>query len=200
MTTGPAIDPAYGLTLVCVMLAWLAYAGAFFIRRVRGKSVRREERNRSFWGVLLVGLGFGLVWGVRRPEGTAVLDLGAPAVLMLDAFAVALAAGSALLTLAAIRTLGRQWNIRAALVEGHTLITMGPYRIVRHPIYVAMIGMLVATGLALSRWPALSLGLVLAIAGTMVRVREEESLLRAAFGAQFETYRRAVPAFLPRFR
>src|SRR5262249_40256609 len=100
-------------------------------------------------------------------------------------------------TLAAVRTLGKQWNIRAALVEGHRLVTSGPYRIVRHPIYLAMLGMMTATGLALGRWPALVIGLIFGIAGTTIRVRNEESLLMTAFGAEFEEYRRTVPAFLP---
>jgi protein-S-isoprenylcysteine O-methyltransferase Ste14 len=49
------------------------------------------------------------------------------------------------LTGSAVCALGKQWSIAARVVEGHELITDGPYRIVRHPIYAGMLGLLVAT-------------------------------------------------------
>ncbi len=75
------------------------------------------------------------------------------------------------LTLAAIRALGRQWNVKATLVENHKLITTGPYRMVRHPIYLGMLGMMAATGVARSYWYVLLFAIVLGTAGTVVRIR-----------------------------
>jgi protein-S-isoprenylcysteine O-methyltransferase Ste14 len=43
----------------------------------------------------------------------------------------------------------------------------------------------------------LPLALLLFGAGTAVRVRSEERLLREVFGAQYEEYARRVPALLP---
>jgi protein-S-isoprenylcysteine O-methyltransferase Ste14 len=189
----PGITPVFAFVLVC----WLLFAGAFLFRRRPQEAPQRVRRNSSVIGIVLVGIGFGIVWSQNRPTGAPLVDLGRPIARLADALAILSAAGSVWLTIAAIRTLGKQWNLRAALVEGHSLITSGPYRIVRHPIYLATIGMLVATGLSFSRWPALIAGLAFAIAGTALRVRDEESLLRAAFGGEFEAYRRRVPAFLP---
>lgn len=191
----PAITPVFAFVLVC----WFLYAGAFLFRRKPQQAPQRARRNRSIAGIVLVGIGFGIVWSQNRPAGAPLVDLGRPVARLTDTLAVLLAAGSVWLTLSAIRTLGKQWNLRAALVEGHRLVTGGPYRIVRHPIYAGMIGMLLATGLSHSRWPALLAGLAFAMGGTAVRMRDEESLLRAAFGREFEEYRRAVPAFLPGF-
>jgi protein-S-isoprenylcysteine O-methyltransferase Ste14 len=78
------------------------------------------------------------------------------------------------------------------------LITAGPYSIVRNPIYLSMLGMYVASALAVSRWPALLGGFIVFLAGTAIRIRSEEKLLRDAFGAQFDDYARRVPALLPR--
>jgi protein-S-isoprenylcysteine O-methyltransferase Ste14 len=187
------ITPVFAFVLVC----WFLYAGAFLFRRLAQAAPQRARRNRSVIGIILVGIGFGIVWSQNRPAGAPLVDLGLPVERLVDAVAILSAAGSVWLTIAAIRTLGKQWNLRAALVEGHALVTSGPYRIVRHPIYLAMLGMVVATGLSFSRWPALLAGLAFAVSGTAVRVRDEESLLRAAFGHEFEEYCRAVPAFLP---
>jgi protein-S-isoprenylcysteine O-methyltransferase Ste14 len=96
-----------------------------------------------------------------------------------------------------VRALGKQWSLTARVTEGHRLVIEGPYRIVRNPIYTGMLGMLLATGFAFSRWPALVVGVVVFITGTMIRVRSEEKLLRETFGEEFEAYAKRVPALIP---
>ena len=110
---------------------------------------------------------------------------------------VALAVASAWLVNAAARHLGKQWALAARLIEGHTLIQDGPYRFVRNPIYAGMLGLLLATGLAVTERIPLLLAMMLFIAGTYIRVRSEERLLRQAFGSEFEEYARKVPALIP---
>jgi protein-S-isoprenylcysteine O-methyltransferase Ste14 len=77
------------------------------------------------------------------------------------------------------------------------LVTDGPYALVRHPIYTGMFGMLLATGLAVSRWHFLLAGAGLYWLGTVIRTRVEERLLRSAFGAAYDDYARRVPALIP---
>jgi protein-S-isoprenylcysteine O-methyltransferase Ste14 len=74
--------------------------------------------------------------------------------------AIAAAIGSVLLVMAAVKTLGKEWSITARMVEDHKLATKGPYARVRHPIYTGMLGMLIATGLAVSHWIALVAAIV----------------------------------------
>jgi len=47
----------------------------------------------------------------------------------------------------AILTLGPAWTFRVIVVPGAPLITRGPYRFVRHPNYVGVVGELVAVAL-----------------------------------------------------
>jgi protein-S-isoprenylcysteine O-methyltransferase Ste14 len=108
-----------------------------------------------------------------------------------------MAAGSVGLVAAAVRTLGKQWAVPARLVEGHKLITVGPYAYIRNPIYTGMLGMLIATGLAMEHWIATIAAIVIFAIGLLIRVRSEEKLLRAAFGQEFEDYARRVPAVVP---
>jgi protein-S-isoprenylcysteine O-methyltransferase Ste14 len=116
---------------------------------------------------------------------------------ILTGVTIALVIVSVWLCWAAARTLGKQWALVARVIEGHELVMTGPYAIVRNPIYLSMLGMYLASALAVSRWQALLGGLVVFLAGTAIRIRTEEKLLRDAFGAKFDDYARRVPALLP---
>ena len=120
-----------------------------------------------------------------------------PLSVIFEVAAAATAIASVVLVLAAVKTLGKEWSITARVVTGHKLATEGPYRLVRHPIYTGMLGMLVATGIAMSYWPALLIALVVFFIGTVIRIRSEERLLSETFGAEFEVYKQRVPALLP---
>jgi protein-S-isoprenylcysteine O-methyltransferase Ste14 len=146
--------------------------------------------------VLLQAVAYALVWSMRRAPWSPLVDWPGVDLLALAA-APLLAFGSAWLTLAAVRTLGRQWSVEARLVEGHRLVTEGPYALVRHPIYSAMGGLLLATGLVQSQAWVLLPGIALFVVGTLLRTRAEEGLMREAFGPEFEAYARRVPALLP---
>jgi methyltransferase len=63
------------------------------------------------------------------------------------------AAGAAVFTLAkalkwwAIVSLGRAWTFRVIVVPGARLVASGPYRFLRHPNYVAVVGELVGVAM-----------------------------------------------------
>ena len=195
-----ARSPILNASVLAVVLAsWWVFLGAFVFRRRPPMATEARRDRTSIAGIVVQGVSFAIVWmgfrfrGPFRPlvEGSLTLQLG------LGALAIALAVVSVWTTLAAVRTLGRQWSLAARLVEGHQLITVGPYRIVRHPIYTAMLGMLLATGLAASLWPLLLVATIVFFAGTRIRVRSEEKLLRETFGAEYEDYVRRVRALIP---
>jgi methyltransferase len=79
-----------------------------------------------------------------------------------------------------IRTLGPQWNTRVIVVPGMPLVTGGPYRLFRHPNYVAVIAEGAALPLVHSAWiTALVFTLANAVLLT-VRIRIENRALVAA--------------------
>ena len=184
------------LSFALVMSCWFAFAAGFLIQK-RPKSPPDKKRDPVSWiGLILQGGGYATVWAWhRRPFSPIVSDTSAE--IFVVAITAVLSFGSMLLVLTAVRTLGKEWSLTARLVEGHNLITSGPYSFVRHPIYTGMFGMLLATGLAISNSIALMLGAAIFAIGTAIRVRSEEQLLREAFGAQFENYAQRVSAVIP---
>jgi len=93
--------------------------------------------------------------------------------------------------------LGRNWSGTVTLKENHELIVRGPYRLVRHPIYTAMFGKLLATNFAFGHWIGLPIAGGIFIAGTLIRIRSEEKLLRETFGGRYEAFAQRVRSFIP---
>ncbi len=184
------------LVFVIVMICWFVFACSFLLRRKPPTPPDEKRAPGSLIGVAFQGISFGIVWGVRRESFTPILSNTSVAIVS-GILASCAAIGSVWLVTAAVKTLGKEWSLTVRLVEGHKLATTGPYAFVRHPIYTGMVGMLVATGLAVSHWAALLAALVVFCVGTTIRVRSEERLLREAFGEQFEKYAERVPAILP---
>jgi protein-S-isoprenylcysteine O-methyltransferase Ste14 len=180
-----------------VMASW-AICGALLVVHYRTLvAPGRRTKPAALVGLLLQSIGFAFVWAWRRPPSTPLVPVGAVVQPFLDALASALAVGAVIVDVQAIRVLGRHWSLAARVLEGHELITTGPYRFVRHPIYAALLGLLVATGIVIGAPAGTALAVVFYAAGTAVRVRSEEALLRAEFGEAWQEYARRVPAVVP---
>jgi protein-S-isoprenylcysteine O-methyltransferase Ste14 len=186
-------------TLFGVILCWFVFAGIFLLRRRPPNAPVAERDKVATLGIVLQMGAYFLAWFQPpwQPFLPPVAALSGIAGIAFGVFTVAIAAASGWLIESAVRTLGKQWALPARLIEGHTLITVGPYAYVRNPIYTGMLGMLIATGLAMEHWIALIAAVVIFAAGMVIRVRSEEKLLRAAFGEEFEEYARRVPAVVP---
>jgi protein-S-isoprenylcysteine O-methyltransferase Ste14 len=182
------------VALVELFLCWMAFSLGFVGPRKQAMGQKRVVRARaSRWGILLQALGFTLVWAYVRPAG---FEKSAPALIasmILGPLSVAFAWMAA-------RNLGKQWRYEAGLNEQHELIQSGPYRWVRHPIYVSILGMLLATGAAWTWWPMLVAALIPFLAGTEIRVRSEHRLLGERFQESFIAYRSRVRAYIPFIR
>lgn len=182
-----------------VMASWCVFAGVFlvFLLKKPASAPDSKRERTSIVGIALQGAGYAAVWSVHRPRFTPIFSLGRLFEIAVAVSAMAITIGSVWFVSTAVRTLGKQWSLAARVLEGHKLITSGPYDVVRNPIYTGMFGMLVATGLAISHWIGLLIGIFVFIIGTAVRVHSEEKLLREMFGEQFEAYARRVPAVVP---
>jgi protein-S-isoprenylcysteine O-methyltransferase Ste14 len=94
------------------------------------------------------------------------------------------------------RVLGRHWSGEITIKVDHELIRSGPYRLVRHPIYTAWLGMFAATALVSGQMHAL-LGFAMAAFAYTRKIRLEEANLKNAFGREYEVYRRETWALVP---
>ena len=104
-------------------------------------------------------------------------------------------AGGAALVVSAL-VYFQSWRFRAALDQSHQLATGGPFRILRHPIYMGL--NLLALGSAI--WvptPIVWAAFVLMVIGSDLRARAEETILEQAFGPSYREYCARTRRFVP---
>jgi protein-S-isoprenylcysteine O-methyltransferase Ste14 len=163
-----------------------------------GVALRRRTAavGSAVFFVLAPGVVVGLIpWLLTRWQAREPLPYWAPARVL---GAILLVAGLAVLIQAFVRFVVEGFGTPAPVAAPERLVVGGVYRHVRNPMYVAVLAAIVGQALLLGR-----LGLLLyaavawLIAAAFVRWYEEPALTRR-FGADYEAYRRAVPAWWPR--
>ena len=92
--------------------------------------------------------------------------------------------------------LAGNWSGIVTIKHEHELVTSGPYRIVRNPMYTGLLLAFVGTAVWRGDWQG-----VLAVAITFVtlwrKLHIEEHVLQKQFGQAYDTYRRHVRALIP---
>ena len=188
----------WGYLFWFVIGCWVLFFLTFVLRKKAPQAKEAKSAPVSRIGIILQGCAFAIVWAIRRvPSNSAIISVHPVVDWLLVMLTVVFSAGSVWMVLSAVRALGKQWSVAARLVEGHELVTAGPYQIIRNPIYAGMFGMMIATGLVLSHWTALVCAMAIFLVGTIIRIRAEEKLLREAFGAKFDEYTQRVSALIP---
>ncbi len=170
--------------------AWLAFMGVWLVLAFNTKrTVYREpvyQRLTYFAGAVAA---FFLLRRATR-HGLPVTSTAE----VLGAVLCVLGIGLAIM---ARLQLGRNWSGMVTVKKEHTLITTGPYRFVRHPIYTGILAAIFGTFLALI--PSLSAGgvFVLFTAIFYLKLRREEKLMRQTFPTEYPAYQQRVKALIP---
>ena len=76
-----------------------------------------------------------------------------------------------------LRTLGPRWTTRIIVVPGEQLVASGPYRFVRHPNYLVVIGEIAVLPLVFGLWDIAIIFSLLNAAALAVRIRAENEAL-----------------------
>lgn len=109
---------------------------------------------------------------------------------------VALYAIGSALRLWPVFVLGSRFSGLVAIQPGHTLETHGLYSLVRNPSYLGMLVLMLGWGLAFRGWSGIVIALLLLVP-LVSRMRAEEKLLRAHFGAEYEAYLKRTWRLVP---
>jgi protein-S-isoprenylcysteine O-methyltransferase Ste14 len=154
----------------------------------------REDRGNRWvlgaFGVLAVLLAYVPAYTDRRDlwtiDGETVRWIG------VTVFVV-----GGMLRLWPVFVLGRRFSGLVAIQPGHALVTIGIYRHIRNPSYLGLL--MASLGWALTFRAAAGVVLVvLFLVPLLARIRSEERLLHAHFGAEYDSYSARSWRLVPR--
>ena len=190
MTDGALIGLAFPLIWFVWFLYWMVSA--------RGvKPAQRRESAASRAGHI-VPLGIAVWLLVLPPSRLPWLAMQIfPQSIGMALAGVAVTVVGLTLTVWARQTLGTNWSGTVTVKEQHELITAGPYRFVRHPIYSGLLLGFAGSALALGQWRGL-LAFVIATYALWRKWRLEERFMRDTFGCAYSDYAARTPAVVPR--
>ncbi|WP_031511335.1 methyltransferase family protein [Streptomyces megasporus] len=168
-------------------------------RRRTGDSGVRLPVGAPHWCARLASAAGGVLAGAAAPAADL---LGMPLLPGADrpawrAAGLALAALGVAATFAAQLAMGASWRTTVDPAERPALVTTGPFRLVRHPVYTALT--LMTAGFALAVPNALAVvGLAAMLTGVELQVRRiEEPCLKRIHGAAWQRYAARTGRFLP---
>jgi len=192
-------DQALRTVLIVVFLVILPIGLYHRIRSqaTREKLDRRQEglfilaTLRPLGGVFWLGL---IVWMID-PGWMAWSSAPLPVWLRWTGVGV-IAMGCALLVWT-FRSLGSNLTDTVVTRQKHTLVSHGPYRWIRHPLYDSAALLTVAISLIAANWFLFLTGMVL-MGLLITRTRIEEANLVTRFGDPYRTYMERTGRFLPR--
>lgn len=171
------LSPAYGLYEL--VLAW----------RKRAARVDPQARSADAGSLVQIWLTVGL--GIAATVATMLWlpawlhrELRATQPLGLALFALGIVVRTW-----AIVSLGRMFTVDVAILEGHRLVTTGPYRWLRHPSYSGVLAAVLGLGILSGHAVALVLVTATALFALVRRIRVEERALAEAFGPAWDAHR-----------
>ena len=95
------------------------------------------------------------------------------------------------------KALGKNYSSTVTIKKDHDLVTTGPYRIVRHPMYMGYLILFVSAFLLSENWVIGLSGSLIILSLMTCRLRKEENELIKRFGIRYIKYMRETGKFIP---
>jgi protein-S-isoprenylcysteine O-methyltransferase Ste14 len=187
----PFFAHALRITWLVVLAYWLWAARS-------AKPTEQQEplakRLLAYWLPLLVAA---LLLGPGEWFGHSLLrEQFVPHTTLVYSIGLALAILGAVLAIFSRALLGRNWSATVQLKQDHQLITSGPYRFVRHPIYTGLLLLFLGNAIMVGDWRGL-LAVAIVFASFWRKFRLEERWLAEHFGEAYRLYQARTKALIP---
>jgi protein-S-isoprenylcysteine O-methyltransferase len=199
--------PGYGICGFALIVLYFIQAEVRFGARARSNHMEATDRHSTSAltiALLICVIGFALAMKAAPPKPAdwlpaAFRAASLPAMPALAWCGVAVGALGISLRLWAVLTLRERYTRTLLIQPDHTVVRTGPYRWVRHPGYLGSLLCLNGIALASGNW----MSFITSVAATSIaygyRIKIEDQMLLATFGADYSSYKASVGALFPKF-
>jgi protein-S-isoprenylcysteine O-methyltransferase Ste14 len=183
---------------ISLRITWIVAIGYWLWAARSAKPVRKQEsfakRLSVYWLPLLIA---GLLLGPGDWFGHSLLrEQFVPHTTLMYSLGLALAVAGAALAVLSRMILGRNWSATVQLKQDHALVTTGPYRLIRHPIYTGLLLQFLGNAVMVGDWRGL-LAVAIVLASFWRKLRLEEAWLAEHFGEPYRLYQARTKALIP---
>ena len=187
--------------LIIYILAYAVFVGFFVIERLfrRGRNTKNMDRTQHDKGsttFISVVMGLAIILLPISPL-LNWLGIGEIRVFWLSVLGLLLGIFGLVIRYIAFTTLGRFFSRTLREAEGHTLITTGIYKYIRHPGYLSDLLIFIGTALAMSNLISIITIPVTFAAAYAYRIHTEEIMLIEIFGNQYKEYQKTSKRLIP---
>lgn len=192
-------DSAFRIVLLVVLLAVLP-VGAY--HRIKSQATG-EKLDRRQEGIFILStlrpvgaaFWFGLFAWMINPAWLVWSSVRVP--LWSRWMSVGILVAGCLLLVWTFRSLGKNLTDTVVTRKQHTLVSHGPYRWIRHPLYSSAALVVTALSVIAANWFLFLTG-VMVLGLLVIRTRAEEANLVARFGDSYRRYMDRTGRFLPK--
>ena len=186
------------LILVLRAVALLGFAAPMLVRANGRRTPSDTEARQLSVSRAPVAANFAAFVGFLLALLVFPSSLGGTPALLLASLGALLAGAGAVLVLRSRASLGAAWSLVPLADEASGLITTGPYRPVRHPIYLGLALLALGNAVAFSNGPAALIVLGGIVPTFAWRAHAEETVLSRTFGERYAEYRKRTGMIIPR--
>ena len=192
-------ETVFRIILPALVIGFAIHRG-YYVRK-HGEEQNTLKKREEGWASKVAGplglLGFiALLVYVVIPNWLSWASLPLPAWLRWTGVGITLL-GFFLLQWAQ-NTLGKNWSDTPRMIREQSLITAGPYKFIRHPIYAAFLLILGSTLLISANWLIGLTWLGMTVLEVVSRIGFEENLMLEYFGDRYREYMKRTGRILPR--
>lgn len=190
------VDPYFAEDPITRTIAIVTIGAWFLLEFVQGLRHRAggKRQDRGSYVLLVACIFSAFVIALYSTADSTFSIAGQPIPFIVGVVA---AWGGIVLRFAAFRALGRYFTFHVETRPGQPVIATGPYRLLRHPSYTALWLILIGFALMCGTWIAVAATVLLPAIGFAVRIRVEETALKAELGHAYvefaATRKRLIP-------
>lgn len=177
-----------------LVLTTLAVWAMFEIRQALS---RRPDATSMDRGSLTLARASALAGALLAALALKVTATAFPATSVTFTIGLTLIWSGVALRIWCFRALGQYFTFSVMTSRDQRVVDTGPYRLLRHPSYTAILIVLAGIGITYGNWLSLVALVTVPLAGFINRIRVEEAAMSATLGDTYTAYASGRPRIIP---